>query len=129
MKKFIYLIVVVGGLLSFSLIKSDKDCDTVKSDADDAYDYLKKAYEEEDLSDAKDYLREAMDAADDAESAAGEDDCDCDDAASAASDAYDYAHRGYNADKLNDLHYYAKQGMDATEDITSAAEDCEDDDE
>lgn|GEM_PF-2030423 len=129
MKKFICLIAVVSSLLSFNFIKSQKDCDEVKSDADDAYDYLKKAYEEEDLSDAKDYLRQALDAVDDAESAAGDDECDCDDAASAASDTYDYAHKAYTADKLSDLHYYAKQGMDATDDITSLAEDCEDDDQ
>ncbi len=67
-----------------------------------------------------------MDAAEDAEDAAGDDDCDCEDAADAASNTYDYARQAYNADKLDDLHDYAHKGMNETDDISSAAEDCED---
>jgi len=46
----------------------EKDCGEVKSDADNVYDYLKKAYSEEDFSDARNYARMAMSAAEDAES-------------------------------------------------------------
>jgi|SRR5205809_3885685 len=125
-KGYLLFAIIIIAILSFSNVRLEKDCEEVKSDADNAYDYLQKAYNEEDLSDAQDYARNAMYAADDAESEAGDDDCDCNDAAYEASTTYDYARKAYNADRLDDLHYYAHKGMNETDDITSAADDCED---
>lgn len=49
---------------------------------------------------------------------------DCSDAYSYADEAYTQAKRGYNSDNLDDVQYYAKRAMSATENAMSAAEEC-----
>ncbi len=67
-----------------------------------------------------------MDAAEDAQDAAGDEDCDCDAAVESAEQTYDYAKKAYNAERFEDFRNYAHKGMAESEDITSNAEDCED---
>ena len=48
----------------------------------------------------------------------------CDDAMSAADDAYTYARRGYRASDLDNLHYYARKAKSAAQDAYSYASSC-----
>jgi hypothetical protein len=68
-----------------------------------------------------------MNSSSDAESEAQDDDCNCDEAASVADDAYSYGKKAYNAENLPGAQSYAKKAMNAAEEITSEAEACEDD--
>ena len=116
---------VVITISAFSLNNNKKDCDDVKSYADDAYSYFKKAYNASSLEDAQYYAKKGMNAASSAEDEADDSDCDCDDAESAASDAYSYGKKAYNSDNLSDAQYYAKKAMNSASEITDEAEDCE----
>jgi hypothetical protein len=100
-----------------------RDCSGAHSSADDAYEYSRKAYNEDDLDYAKSYLKKAMNSFDDSMSEAQ--DCDCDDAYSSADDGFTYAKRGYNADDLDELQGYAKKARGAAEEAMSHAEDCD----
>jgi len=66
-----------------------------------------------------------MSAAESAEDEADDSDCGCDDAQSAASDAYSYGRKAYYSDNLTDAQYYAKKAMSYADDISDEAEDCE----
>lgn len=112
--------------LSFTFKSSEIDCDDVKSEADDAYGYFKKAYNSNSLEDAQYYSKKGMNSASSAEDEADDSECDCDDAESAAADAYSYGKKAYNSDNLSDAQYYAKKGMNSASDITDEAEECED---
>lgn len=116
----------VGILITaFRINTNQKDCDDVKSYADDAYSYFKKSYNANSLDDAQIYAKKGMNAASSAEDEANDSDCDCDDAESSASDAYSYGRKAYNSDNLSDAKYYAKKAMNSASDITDEAEDCE----
>jgi len=52
----------------------------------------------------------------------------CDDAYSAADDAYSYARRGYRSGDLDDIQRYAKRAMNSAEEAMSYADDCDCDD-
>jgi len=112
-------------ITSFTITSNGKDCDDVKSYADDAYSYFKKAYNASSLEDAQYYAKKGMNAASNAEDEADDSDCDCDDAESAASDAYSYGKKAYNSDNLSDAQYYAKKAMYSASEISDEAEDCE----
>ena len=102
-----------------------KDCDDAKDYAESAYDYFKKAYRSDNLEDAQYYSKKGMNESSSAEDESDDSECDCDDAESSASDAYSYGKKSYDSDDLEDAQYYAKKAMDSAEDITSDAEDCE----
>lgn len=112
-------------ITAFSISSNKKDCDDVKSYADDAYSYFKKAFNASSLEDAQSYAKKGMNAASSAEDEADDSDCDCDDAESSASDAYSYGKKSYNSDNLSDAQYYAKKAMNSASEITDEAEDCE----
>jgi hypothetical protein len=95
-------------IMSYKVVKN-MDCDDVKSYADEAYSHFKKAYYSDDLDDAQRYAKKGMDEASSAEDEADENDCDCDDAESAAGDAYSYGKKSYNSNNLSDAKYYAKK--------------------
>ena len=120
----IILIVVI--LTSFKFMNKNLDCDDVKSYAEDAYSFFKKAYNASSLDDAQSYAKKGMNEASSAEDEADDSDCDCEDAESAASDAYSYGKKAYNSDNLSDAQYYAKKAMNSASEITDEAEDCED---
>ena len=52
----------------------------------------------------------------------------CDDAYSAGDDAYNYARRGYRADSLDDLQFYARRAMNSADEAMSYSDDCRCDD-
>ena len=112
-------------LTAFTINSNNKDCDDVKSYADDAYSYFRKAYNASSLEDAQYYAKKGMNAASSAEDEADDSDCDCDDAESAASYAYSYGKKAYNSDNISDAQYYAKKAMNSASEITDEAEDCE----
>ena len=112
-------------LIAFTITGNKKDCDDVKSYADDAYSYFKKAYNSSSLEDANMYAKKGMNAASSAEDEADDSDCDCDDAESSASDAYSYGKKSNNSDNLSDAQYYAKKAMNSASEITDEAQDCE----
>lgn len=119
------LLAIIFTVSAFTTIKKN-DCEDAKDYAQDAYDYFKKSYRSDNLDDAQYYAKKGMNESSDAEDAASNSSCDCDDAESSAGDAYSYGKKSYNADNINDAQYYAKKAMNSTEDITSNAEDCED---
>lgn len=129
-------------ILCSSFIESSEtlDCSNFRyaiseaeDNAEEAADYARRAYYEDDIDDAHDYLRrarsyaeEAMDAASDAETHAYN--CDCSmgasyasDAESEAEDAYDYARKGINSDDIEDVHDYARRARSSADDAESAA--------
>jgi hypothetical protein len=112
---------------AFNITKGKKDCDDVKSYADDAYSYFRKAYFANSIEDAQFYAKKGMGAAYDAEDEADDIECDCDDAETSASDSYSYGKKSYNSNKLSDAQYYAKKAMNSASEITDEAEDCEND--
>lgn len=112
-------------MTSFTKPSTKKDCDDVKSYADDAYSYFKKAYNAGSLDDAQSYAKKGMNASSSAEDEADDSECDCDDAESSASYAYSYGKKAYNSDNLSDAQYYAKKAMNLASEITDEAEDCE----
>ena len=138
--KTVLLVSALFFCASFSQYSESLDCSNFRyamSDAEDnaeeAADYARKAYYEDDIDDAHDYLRrarsyaeEAMDDADDAETYAYN--CDCSigasyasDVESEAEDAYDYARKGMNSDDIDDVHSYARKARSSAEDAESAA--------
>jgi hypothetical protein len=132
MKNFGLKIIVIVALTfvgisitAFTITSNTKDCDDVKSYADDAYSYFKKAYNASSVEDAQMYAKKGMNAASSAEDEADDSYCDCDDAESSASDAYSYGKKAYNSDNLSDAQYYAKKAMNSASEITDEAEDCE----
>ena len=52
----------------------------------------------------------------------------CDDAYSAAADAYSYARRGYRSGNLDDIQRYARRAMNSADEAMSYASDCNCDD-
>ena len=120
------LLVIFFIITAFSSLNKKKDCEDAKSSADDAYTYFKKAYRAESLDDAQHYAKKGMSSPEDAEDEATDSDCDCDDAAGVAEEAYSYGKKAYNADDLSDAYYYAKKAMEAAGEITDEAEACED---
>ena len=48
----------------------------------------------------------------------------CDDAYSAAEEAYSYARKGYLAGNLDDIHYYARKARNSADEAMSYADDC-----
>jgi len=104
----------------------DKDCSNAYSAADDAYSYCKKAYNSDDWDDVKRFLRKAMSGFEDAMTYAQDDDCNCDEAYSAAYDGYSYAKKGYNSDDWDDVKNYAKKAKNSADDAMSYANDCND---
>ncbi len=118
-------LVVCLFLTAFTMLSAKKECDDVKSNADDAYSYFKKAYNASSLDDAQSYAKNGMNASSSAEDEADDSECDCDDAESSASDAYSYGKKAYNSDNLSDAQYYAKKAMNSASEITDEAEDCE----
>ncbi|MEJ7823629.1 MAG: hypothetical protein WKF85_14995 [Chitinophagaceae bacterium] len=60
-------ILFVGVLTSFNIVSNNKDCDDVKSLADDAYSYFKKAYNASSLDDAQRYAKKGRNEASSAE--------------------------------------------------------------
>lgn len=109
-----------------SATPSKKDCDDVKDYADSSYTYLKKAYRAETLEDAQSYAKKGMNAASSAEDEADDSDCACSNAEQASAQTYIYARKAYRAFTLEEAQNYAKKAMRAAEEITSEAEDCED---
>jgi hypothetical protein len=109
-----------------TISKADRDCSNAYSAADDAYSYCKKAYNSDDWEDTKRYLKKAMSSFDDAMTYAQDDDCDCDNAHSAADDGYSYAKKGYNSDDWDDIKNYAKKAKNSADDAMSYANDCND---
>jgi len=124
LKLSVLFMICISTSLAFN--ESIVDCGDAKDAADEAYRYLKKVYNSDNLDDAYSYAKKGMNSASDAEDKADDEDCDCSDAESAASDTYSYAKKAYNSDNLSDSHYYAKKGMNSASEITSEAEDCED---
>ena len=116
---------LVVALTSFNVVHKNKDCDDVKSYAENAYSYFRKSYNASSFEDAQMYAKRGMNEASSAEDEADDSDCGCNDAESAASDAYSYGKKAYNSDKLSDARDYAKKAMNSASDITSEAEDCE----
>lgn len=112
-------------LTAFTINGNKKDCDDVKSYADDAFSYFKKTYNASSVEDAQMYAKKGMNAASSAEDEADDSNCNCDDAESSASDAYSYGKKAYNSDNLSDAQYYAKKAMNSASEITDEAEDCE----
>lgn len=131
MNKLLRILIVVYSFTllfitsSFSKGVIAKDCDDVKSYADDAYRYFKKSYNASTLEDAQYYAKKGMRASSDAESEANDSDCDCENAESEAGYAYSNGKKAYNASNLSDAQYYAKKAMNSASSITSEAEDCE----
>jgi hypothetical protein len=127
LKKFgvVSLTLIVFLITAFTLKHNSKDCEDVKSYADDAYSYFKKAYYASSLEDAQYYAKKGMNEASSAEDEADDSDCDCVDAESVASDAYSYGKKSYNSGNLEDAQYYAKKAMNSASEITDEAEDCE----
>jgi hypothetical protein len=121
----LFILIVVFTLTAFTIQSNKKDCDDVKTYADDAYTYFKKAYNASSLDDAQTYAKKGMNASSDAEDEADDSDCDCDGAESSANDAYSYGKKAYNSEKLSDAQYYAKKAMKSASEITDEAEDCE----
>lgn len=102
-----------------------KDCGDAKDYAESAYDYFRKAYHSDNLEDAQYYSKKGMTESSSAEDESDDSECDCDDAESSASDAYSYGKKAYQSEDLEDAQYYAKKAMNSAEEITSEAEDCE----
>ena len=121
----VLLLFVTSFLTAFYKITSNKDCDDVKTYADDAYSYFKKAYNASTLDDAQSYAKKGMNESSSAEDEAEDSECDCENAESAASDAYSYGKKSYNSDNLSDAQYYAKKAMNSASEIIDDAEDCE----
>ena len=133
MKKIGFKILVVVSatfvgimITAFTISSNKKDCDDVKSYAEDSYSYFRKAYNASYLEDAQMYAKKGINEASSAEDSANDSDCDCDDAESSASDAYSYGKKSYNSDNLSDAQYYAKKAMNSASEITDEAENCED---
>jgi ABC-type transporter lipoprotein component MlaA len=119
------ILIVVFTLSAFTMQSKRKDCDDLKSYAEDAYSYFRKAYKASSLDDVQAYAKKGMRASSDAEDEADDSDCDCDDAESSASDAYSYGKKAYNSDNLPDAQSYAKKAMNSASEITDEAENCE----
>lgn len=124
MKKFVFLTVTMFALTVFSA-SAQKNCADVKSYANNAYSYFKKAYNASSLEDGQSYAKKGMNEASNAEYEANRSKCDCDDAESEASSAYSYGKKAYNSDSLSDLQYYAKKAMNSALEIIDEAKECE----
>lgn len=124
----LFSITFVGYMTTaFNITEGKKNCDDVKSYADEAYSYFRKAYFSNSIEDAHHYAKKGMSAAYDAEDEADESECDCDNAETSASDSYTYGKKSYNSNNLSDAQYYAKKAMNSASEITDEAEDCEND--
>lgn len=125
--KFLILIptiLIVLIITAFNKIKG-KDCEDAKDYASNAYYFYRKSYRSDNLSDAQSYAKKGMNESSSSEDESNDSECDCYDAETAASDAYSYGRKAYNSDNLSDAQYYAKKAMNSSEEITSNAEDCE----
>ena len=107
------------------MLPTKKECNDVKSNADEAYTYFKKAYNASSLADAQSYAKKGMNASSSAEDEADDSECDCDDAESSASDSYSLGKKAYNSDNLSDAQYYSKKALNSASEITDKAEECE----
>lgn len=129
-KQIVLLLVVcivsICFFCSFVSNSNKKDCEDVKSYAESAYSYFRKAYFASSLDDVQYYAKRGMNEASSAEDEADESDCDCDDAESSADDAYSYGKKSYYSDNLEDAQYYAKKAMNSSSEISEEADDCED---
>lgn len=97
-------------------------CDYAANTAGFAYDYARKAYRASELEDARHSAKLAMDAALDAQIAAGA--CKCDDAENDAYAAYSFAKKAFRAADLAELQSYARKAMNEAGWAESAARDC-----
>lgn len=123
--KFLTIIIVVFACATAFSKKTEKDCSNAKDYAESAYNYFRKAYRTDNLDDAQSYAKKGMNEASSAEDEANDSDCDCDDAESNASDAKSYGKKAYNSNNLDDLQNYVKKAMYSSEEITSSANECE----
>jgi hypothetical protein len=98
-------------------------CDEAESSAGEAYAYAKSALAEGNLGKAQALMVQARDAADAAESQAG--DCDCGDAEGDADDASSDARRGSEASTLAELHSLALRTMNAAKGAQAEAATCD----
>lgn len=106
--------------------RTDRDCSNAYSSADDAYTYCKMAYNSDSWDDTKRYLKKAMISFDDAMTYSQDDDCNCNDAYSAADDGYSYAKKGYNSSNWDETKNYAKKAKSSADDAMSYSNNCND---
>lgn len=124
LKLLLPIILILLVITGFNKIEK-KDCVDAKNYASNAYDYYRKSYRSDNFDDAQYYAKKGMNESSNAEDESNNSECDCDAAESSASDAYSYGRKAYNSDNLEDSQYYVKKAMNFSEEVTSNAEDCE----
>ncbi len=98
------------------------DCSYAYIEADDAYNFSKKAYNSDKIEDLKYYAKKAMNSFDDAMVFAL--DCGCDDAYLEVDDGYNNAKKAYNSNDLDDSKNYMRKARIHADSAMSYADDC-----